>query len=295
MTQSKNTQLTVNNFEGDPTLVDFFFDQIKSLASIYKWSPEFTVTFLRGKLVGPALQFFIQSEDLYKSNNIDFIQKEFKEFFAPQSQTSASVELNNLVILPQETIKHFAHRLNRLVSLVYTDIQDVKSLESVKLHKFISTIPPNLRIKLQEEQINYYKKAVDRAQTLQDIALNETLLNQMMQNPTVNKISQQLVELTEKVNSLSFTNNTQGDSSTNKNKDVEERGSNSFSPRCFKNHYKTKFPYRSKPNKNRFHPRTAIICQLCNRKGHTANRCFKWQHLNTQQNKHISNDGNKKN
>ena len=129
-------------------MVDFFFVQIKSLASIYKWPSEFAVTFLKGKPIDPALQFFIQSKDLYKSNDSDYIQKEFKEFFSPQSQTAASEKLNNLVILTQKTIKHFAHRLNRLVSLVYKDIEDVKSLESVKLHKFISTILPNLRIKL---------------------------------------------------------------------------------------------------------------------------------------------------
>ena len=80
MAQSKNTQRTVNNFEENPTLVDFFFHQIKILAFIYKWSPELTIMFLRGKLIVPALQFFILREDLCKSNDIALIQKEFNNF-----------------------------------------------------------------------------------------------------------------------------------------------------------------------------------------------------------------------
>ena len=91
-----------------------------------------------------------------------------------------------------------------------------------------------------------------RAQTLKGNVLNETLLNQMPQNSTVNIISEQLIELTEKINLLSFTNKTKGSPSANNNKDFEERSSNKFSPQCLKKYCKTRYPYRPNPNKTDF-------------------------------------------
>ena len=43
------------------------------------------------------------------SNHKNFIPKEYKNFFAPQ--TVALVEINSLMLTTQETVKHFAHQI----------------------------------------------------------------------------------------------------------------------------------------------------------------------------------------
>ena len=71
----------------------------------FKSKPDETVAFLKGKLADPALKFMTQSSMLYKSNDLNFIEKEFKSFFQPMNSSQAPAEFNNLSVLPQETIK----------------------------------------------------------------------------------------------------------------------------------------------------------------------------------------------
>ena len=79
MSHSKSQVHTnVFNFEGDSSLLNFFFDQIRSYASINKLKPDETVAFLKGKLSSPALKFMTQSPIL---NDLNFIESEFKSFF----------------------------------------------------------------------------------------------------------------------------------------------------------------------------------------------------------------------
>ena len=69
------------NFQGDSSLLDFFFDQIRSYSTLNKLKPEKTIAFLKGKLSGPALKFLIQSSSLYKSNDFETIEKAFRDIF----------------------------------------------------------------------------------------------------------------------------------------------------------------------------------------------------------------------
>ena len=66
-------------------------------------------------------------------------------------------------MLPQESIKHFAHRLNKLTAVVFKNIRDETALDALRLDKLRTALPPNLRTKLYEEEINEYSLAVEHA------------------------------------------------------------------------------------------------------------------------------------
>ena len=275
MSNSKHLlNLNVLNFEGDPSLLDFFFDQVRSYATLNKLKPEETIAFLKGKLSGPALKFLTQSPSLYKSNDFETIEKAFRDFFSPMSSTQALVELNNLILLPQESIKNFAHRINILTPIVYPQVNDKNALDQIKFTKFISSIPSNFRTKLQEEDIKLYDLAVQRAQQLQEIAANESIL-QAQQPPisSVNTLSKQIVELSEKINRFTFSADTKKD---NKKDQCASAGSPQKSKdRDFKQNFKTRHIRTNYSNNQRCKP--PLKSQLCSRRGHSTIKCFKWQ------------------
>lgn len=70
-------------FDGDASLVDFFFNQIKTLAKAQGWKEQETIQFLGSKLAGPALAFFMQNPAIYTAEKLRAIEEEFKKFFAP--------------------------------------------------------------------------------------------------------------------------------------------------------------------------------------------------------------------
>lgn len=185
-------------------------------------------------------------------------------------------------MLPQETIKNFAHRLNVLSSKVYTNIKDKESIDHIKFVKFVACLPSNIRVKLQEEDIKTFDKAVDRAQILQDIFVQEQILIQPATH-SIDSVQEQLTKLTEKINYLTL---------SDKNKSVE-KSPESFHERSRprKDYLQSNFKSRSTFNSgNRFRRQQneTIRCQLCHRRNHTADTCFKWQRFNRQNQRNLN-------
>lgn len=184
------------------------------------------------------------------------------------------------MLLPSESIKNFAHRLNNLAATVYSDIQDDNAKDRIKFMKFISSIPSNIRIKLQEEGIDDYNAAVARAQTLQEILYNEKILYAGPSTSTSNDLpfAEQLQKISEKLNNLTFKADNEHNCQFHNNEGSNKRNSSSFKHRKqfkAKNNFKRYSPHRSPKHKT---PR----CQLCSKYGHDAKSCFKWKRLNTQ-------------
>lgn len=279
MAQSKVT-FKVITFDGDAGLLDFFFNQVKTLAKIHKWRDVETIQFIGSKLAGAALQYFTQNPSIYTSDSLEYVEKEFRSFFSPMSETAALVEFNNLFILPQESIKNFANRINILTPMVYSEIKDENAIDHIKFTKFISTIPANLRIKIREEKISNFKCAVDRAQALQEIMQNEKILQACPPSTSVDNLTDKLNEIAERLNALSFTKHTL---------EKEETASQhpTKSPIPHRQKYKSKFTHgKQDSNKNRSNKgfSASPICQLCSKRGHVALRCFKWTRNNPRKN-----------
>lgn len=96
MANGKPIPINVINFDGDFEILPFFFDQIRSVAKINKYNDQTAITLLKSKLSGSALKFLTQRPDLLKSNDLDYIEKEFLNFFSPQAKPYFVL---NLIIL----------------------------------------------------------------------------------------------------------------------------------------------------------------------------------------------------
>lgn len=135
-----------------------FLDQILTYEKVKGLSLDETVAFLKSKIKGPARQYTIEAPGLYKDTDFEFTQNWITGFFAKTSARATLNDLNTLTILPHESIKKFAHRLNVLITKAYPEILDKVAANHIKLVKFLSCLTSSIRRKLLVEDIKTYRK-----------------------------------------------------------------------------------------------------------------------------------------
>lgn len=263
---NNNLHIQVNNFDGNSDYLPHFFSLVKELAEVSSWSDNQTLLFLKSKLTGPALKYFLECPQLQASQSIVQIETAFKTFFTPTTSAASLNELNSIALLPEENFVHFAHRIRVLSSKVYKDVNDDNALNCILFNKFISTVPANIRMKLLEENCTSFDAAVSRAHQLQQI-LNNELIPQSANNSNNNSaIATQLATLTERLNAI-----TSSESNINRNMRINQSGP--FRQNKFRHNYSNKRQFVNSRASN-------IICQICNRSGHSARTCFRFTRRN---------------
>lgn len=61
-------------------------------------------------------------------------------YYPPQSdKTAVLVEFNYLILIPQESILHFAHHLNLVTGRVHKTLTDRAAIDNIKFPKFVSS------------------------------------------------------------------------------------------------------------------------------------------------------------
>lgn len=272
--QNSRFSITINPFSGEDEYLEHFFTLVKDNAKINKWSNDQTILFLKSKLMGAALKFYLESPDLIIADKIEVIEEKFKDFFIPKTKATL-VDFNNLKLETNESIKHFAHRLQVITSQAYQNISDEKAINTIKFNKFISALTPNLRIKLREENIENFTDAVKRAQALQEILQNE-LSVQPENSAAINNISSHLADLATKVNALTISNNKSNSTCDNNNSHNKTEKSRECCNRRDRG-FKTRSFGRNHSSQNR--RQNFIKCQICGKSNHTADKCFKYVNL----------------
>ncbi len=163
-------------FEGDPNYLKHFISLITDVSKINNWSNDQAVLILKSKLTLAALKYYLENEDMVNAKSVNMIHDKFANFFVSKSNAASLADLNNMSLLPQESMKHFAHRLHVITLQAYNEITDPTALNCLKYNKFISCLPSSIRIKLLEENITKFDHAVNRAQQLQDILAHELVV-----------------------------------------------------------------------------------------------------------------------
>lgn len=203
---ANNFNPTINSFDGDSQLIKFFFNQITELAKLNKWDDTKTIFFLKSKLSGPALSFFIQSECSTPGQTFDQIKNAFFEYFVNESPQASILDLTSFHILPDETIKSVAHRLNILIHKVYPNVLDKDSLQQIKKTHLIQALPIMIRTKILEEKIDTYDQIVARAHELQSIHAT-ALTHQSSHLSKFDELSKQINFISEKLNHINVSKN----------------------------------------------------------------------------------------
>lgn len=280
--------ININPFSGEQGTLEFFSEQINDLIKINKWSNEHAVIFLKSKLSGAALKYYLESPKLKNAQTVKEIFDDFKIFFSSPSLASAIHELNSLHMLPAESVKNLAHRLNVLTRKVYPNINNESDLENIKFVKFLQIIPSDIRLKILQDGITQYTPAVEKAQLFQEHSIQNEVLNNITFPSISSNFSEQLKTLQDQINSITQSsvqsncqNKTQVQLSDRDNSHYKNNPYNSFHPtRKFRsvgqqNNFRS-FNYNNKSFSRKF-------CKFCKMRNHNIDTCFKLLRNKSQQ------------
>jgi len=247
---SKNFIIQINNFDGDPSLVHHFFEQIQDLKEINNWSERQSILFLKSKLQGQALTYFLNSPHLKKAKLLSEIHDDFSNFFSPASFSTSIIELNAMAPTHGENYKNFAHRLDVAVGKIYNNLPK-DNLDQIKFVKFISVIPSEIRLQIMQNNITNYNEAVQRAQQLQDLTIFDSKLSQNTEPEIFKRYSEQINSLQKQIEHLTSSKEKSASSSSNQINNLQSMECASCrnkrsNQNCNSNyHHQKKYSYKS--------------------------------------------------
>lgn len=253
---AKHINIQIQPFSGDPTLVTFFFEQIKEVKSIYKLTDKETVALFKSKLVGPALQFFLESCYSKCKDDIDANQKEFEKFFKPKN---VSTNLNNLKLEENESLNNFSFRIDKALCQKYPKL-DQAAIAELKKDIFVSALPKNIKIKILEYELSSFDEILEKAEQLKKIFDdNQSPVAKIEENFHVDSENTPKIPKFTRHKNSHHNKNAQNFRHKNKNDSYE-----SF-----------------KSNKDNSHRRNRYVktCNFCSKRGHLMPQCYDFLEL----------------
>lgn len=264
---SSNFLLNINPYDGDPETIQFFCEQVSDIININKFSDEQSLAYIKSKLTGAALKYYLESPKLKSIKQYPILLDELTKFFSTKTNSFAIQSLESLAMMPNETIKNLSHRLNVLVDKVYPNITDSTAINNIKYVKFLATIPIEIKIKILEQGITSYEGAVERAQTLQEISSERELTNQSQSlQEEINMLKKTLAEAVRPAprDTRNEAKNTVGDHLTHP--------------------YKSEQPVASFRDHHPQFPTPRPRCHYCGKVGHIMRECFLYKRENHSRN-----------
>lgn len=254
----RSFNINIQNFDGDPAMLEFFFSQLEDLVKFNGYSDEQSITMLKSKLKGNALEFYLSSNELKLARSISEAKDIMSKFFSTSAVRVSAVELNSIRLLPGESVRSLVHRIGTVACKVYPSMQK-NALEQIKLVQLIAALPPDIQCKMYESNITDYQEAVKLAQNIQDAQIASCV----MANRGVN-FSDQVNELKDQVNAL-------------RRSSVRCQLCESFEHTA-KQCYMFRNPDLGERNTGNARDNGArVTCQFCGRPGHILRDCFRFQ------------------
>ena len=270
--QTSNFNLQIDNFSGEPQKLEWFIQQIKEMKEIYQWSDEMTFVFLKSKLSGSAWSWYSENPTYKNIKTFDEAVKKLREFFKIETTPlSNSAELNSIELMPGESIRNLAHRIEVLTSRTYTLLDNNEALNQIQSIQFLNALPLNMKQKLIHEDMQNFSSLVEKAQK---IVLTEQSLNflQIASSPKVEEpkndtkmlqeLRTQIATLSEQVRNIQLASSQAGSPCQNNDTGVAA--------------FEVNYAGHNFPQQN-FFPQQNIICNYCQKKNHTMAQCFMYK------------------
>lgn len=252
---AKHINIQIQPFSGDPNLVTFFFEQIKEVRSIYKLTDKETLALFKSKLVGPALQFFLDSCSIKNKDDLDASQKEFEKFFKP---INASTNINEIKIEENESLNNFSLRIDKALCHKYPKLDQLAICE-LKKDLFVSALPKNIKIKILEHEFSTFDEILEKAEQLKKIFDdNKSPVSKMEENFHV-----------------------EYENTPKRSKFVRQKNSYKNNSQKFQHKPKSDSYEHFKNNKHNSHRPNRNIkrCNFCSRRGHLMPQCYDFLEL----------------
>lgn len=282
--------LAIQAYDGQPSTCKFFFEGVTNIQNLFQWSDAETIAFLKTKLTGPALDYFIQEPSVREAQTVEIIASKFSNFFKEDSKQTSLQKWSGLKRLSGESLNNLAHRISVLFRKSHPEILDAISQNTIKLNQFLNLIPTEIKIKILENQISDFEEAVSKAQLWHEL---QTQSQQSVQPSTsaniglelqVNALQSQVKALIEQNNDLKAKESKQ-DNNSNRNVNYNNSRNNQGPNRQFtKNQrYQRSSQFQRHPNRNNNYNVRRSFCNICNSRSHSINQCLKLQNLISQQ------------
>ena len=195
---SSNFSVSIQNFDGNPNYLSFFIQQILDLKNINKWSEDKTIIFIRSKLSGQALEFYINNPTVNSIKSVDELFKQFKTYFEHESFSNPILELDKLKINLNESLLAFSLRIDNLVNKLYSNMS-ITDQDNIKYNKLISNLPEDIRLFILQNQITNNREALNKAIFLQNVNRQNKQFSSTTHDPDNND---KLSQLTAQINVL---------------------------------------------------------------------------------------------
>lgn len=260
-----NFNFNIDAYYGDPSSLSWFIQQVTELKELNQWNDATALFFLKSKLKGSAQQFFATSPSC---KNIQTFQEAvgiLQAFFHDKpSSSSAIADFNSLNLLPNETIKNFAYRIDTAAHAAYSFIDDAEALNRIKSIQFLNALPQHIKSQLLFENQADFINLVNKASQLYNVnnSNNAQQYVNVVQNDNseIQNLKDQVAQLTSAVKNLM-----------------------NACPVCKGEHTFHNCPEKSQENfpkqnhDSRFQNRNKNIkCHFCGKTGHLMASCFRY-------------------
>ncbi|GBN62593.1 hypothetical protein AVEN_33326-1 [Araneus ventricosus] len=265
--------IQIENFNGEPDKLEWFIQQITDLKQINKWSDEMTFLFMKSKLAGSALSWYASIPTCKNIASFDEAVTQLRAFFRNDSTPlSNSAELHNIQLMPGESIRNLAHRIQVLTSRTYSLLEDSAALNQIQSIQLLNALPLKMKQKLIHEDTNNFSSLIENAQK---IVLTEQSLNlmhiasspQMEESNSQNKILEELknqIENLTKVQNMKITSTYSGTTSEQGNDSVVQAYGINYTGQYFT-------PQNMSPQEG------SIICSFFQKRNHTMPQRFQFK------------------
>lgn len=258
---STQYKFDIDNYYGDPENLAWFSSQIRELKELNAWSEDAALFYLKTKLKGSAQTFFASSPSCQNLETLDEALSMLKNFFGQQASSSISInKFNSITLLPQESMRSLAHRIESAAHQAYHFINDEQALNKIKSIQFINAIPQQVRTNLIFDNPSNFNKIVQKAVAFEDFSKSQCsdkvnavqCIPKKESSDDFEKLREQMSTLTMAVTTALSQCAFCGDTS-HKLKNCRE------------------FLEISRGNQSQGH--NVVKCQFCNRVGHPMSRC----------------------
>lgn len=169
---------SVPNFSGEKhENVNFFIDQIESVAKLENWSDSKKLLVLKLNCKGKALQFISNNTEVTKCNLSEQFKKILVSKFTNQlSFTEKQQNFSSISQQPNQSVKDLAEKItsatNEFLDIEETNTQFNEFAQKMKLNKLYEALRADLRVELKKVNPTSFDEAVKTAINIEN-ALND--------------------------------------------------------------------------------------------------------------------------
>lgn len=285
--KTSKTKLNINiqTFDGSHDQVAWFCEQVQDYKHLFNLTDKEAIVLLKSKLTGNAISWYLSNPNIKDCENLVTILDKMTDFFSNEvSPNNSLIALQNMHLLPGESIKSLAHRITVATSKTYK-VQP-EALNQIVSLQLVSALPIEIKSKIIEENLTDLSDIINRATHLKNVKDNLKILHahsltvsKPLIDPAINAcetLEQKVKTLAEEVKLLSINNSPKCSfcSSADHNMQNCTQFINSLKGITNESQAVNFVDYKKKS----FSKEEKIVkCYFCNKRGHIKRDCYAYQ------------------